>query len=184
MPEVLTEQPGVWTEADGTPTPPLVTIHNRLRRLEEAVSALQDTAPDEQHLTARILNRLHEEAATNGSHGLVPAFSYSMVPGVAEAADRATGGIWGRIAALNEFRLMVAMYFDPRYRLSRLAQFGVPMIVALVVLNFFFVGGMPMIGFLIERLALVVLAVGLYKILSWEAARYDAVLKYLAAYGR
>ncbi len=31
---------------------------------------------------------------------------------------------------------------------------------------------------------LIVLAIVLYKVLSWEAARYDAVLRYLATYGR
>ena len=52
-----------------------------------------------------------------------------------------------------------------------------PAVLVLMVLNYFFISvRIPYIGFLVERLALVVLAVALYKLLSWEAARYRAVL--------
>jgi hypothetical protein len=91
--------------------------------------------------------------------------------------------LWDRFAVWREFRLMAQMYFDPRYRLSRICQFGVPVVLVFIVLNFFFLGAIPYIGFLIERLALIVLAIALYKLLSWEAARYTAVLRYLAQYG-
>ena len=45
-------------------------------------------------------------------------------------------------------------------------------------------GDTPPIGTLTERVVLVVLAVVLYKLLAREAARYEAVLNYLARYAR
>jgi hypothetical protein len=117
--------------------------------------------------------------------GLVPAaLAGALVPVVAhDPPPGAEPNFRDRFAVWRELRLMIHMYFDPRYRLSRVCQFGMPAVLVLMVLNFFFLGAIPYIGFLLERLALVVLAVALYKLLSWEAARYAAVLRYLAQYG-
>ena len=53
-----------------------------------------------------------------------------------------------------------------------------------MVFNYFFFNllfiSVPILTQIVERLVLVVLAVGLYKVLSREAARYAEVLNYLA----
>ena len=173
--------------------PQLETVAERLARLEAALAA--QNAANVDQLAERVLTRLREQpvvlptglpnglaaghdSATPGLVALAaaPVAPYPPVPGL-------DNGFWSRFAVLRELRLMVRMYVDPRYRLSRVTQLAVPIILVLIVLNYIFVGGMPFIGFLVERVVLVVLAVVLYKVLAFEAARYDRVLHYLAAYG-
>jgi hypothetical protein len=89
--------------------------------------------------------------------------------------------IWSEIALIGR------MYTDPRYRVSRTAQFAVPMIVILFAVNYFlFNAWFPVVPFLTpiaERLGCVILAVTLYKIMARELARYREVLDYLARFG-
>jgi hypothetical protein len=152
-------------------------LADRLHRLEQTLAALQNTETLEQQLTARVMARLQEQAAANGLAAGDASGIGGYVPVSAES-------FWDRLGSLREFKLMFRMYFDPRYRLSRVVQFAVPIVLGLMVLNYFFAAGIPFIGFFVERIVLVILGVVLYKLLSREAARYDAVLKYLAVYGR
>jgi hypothetical protein len=172
MAEAMTEQRELWPDA----SPHLETVEERLQRLEQAVALLVERA------TA---NGPPPEGLATGTGELVPAGAAgTLAPvGLSEPLPGAAG-FWGGYAVWREVRLMFRMYFDPRYRLSRICQLGAPAILILMVLNYFFIGAFPYIGFLLERLTLIVLAVALYKLLSWEAARYDAVLRYLTRYGR
>jgi hypothetical protein len=152
-------------------------LAERLRRLEQTLAAMQNTEALEQQLAARVAARLQEQASANG-------LAASDASGIGGYVPAGADGFWDRLGSLREFKLMFRMYFDPRYRLSRVVQFAVPVVFGLMVLNYFFAAGVPFIGFFVERIVLVVLGVVLYKLLSREAARYDAVLKYLAVYGR
>jgi hypothetical protein len=158
------------------PTPQVETVAERLQKLEQAVSALADRASR---------NGPTPDGLATSFGGLVPAaLAGALVPVVPQDPPPGTEpNLRDRFVVWRELRLMLHMYFDPRYRLSRVCQFGMPAVLVLMVLNFFFFGAIPYIGFLLERLVLVVLAVALYKLLSWEAARYAAVLRYLAQYG-
>jgi hypothetical protein len=81
---------------------------------------------------------------------------------------------------------MARMYFDSRYRTSRLAQFAVPGLLCSMGLNYAFFSFLfiqiPILSPLAERVVLILLAVALYKVLSWEAARYKEVLNYLSRF--
>jgi hypothetical protein len=159
------------------PTPQVETVVERLQKLEQAVSALADRASR---------NGPTPDGLATSFGGLVPTAQTGVLVPVVVPQDPPPGTepkFWDRFAVWRELGLMLHMYFDPRYRLSRVCQFGMPALLVLMVLNFFFLGAIPYIGFLLERLALVVLAVALYKLLSWEAARYSAVLRYLTQYG-
>ena len=151
-------------EPNGTPTPVLETVDDRIRRLEAALDRLQPA-------------------------GGPPGFmSTTLLPALLPAASAA--GVWGRVPLLRELRLMLGMYFDPRYRLSRPGQFAIPAVLGLMFLDYLFFNWfiaiplLPIVGVVFERLVLVVLAVALYKLLSREAARYEAVLRYLTQYAR
>jgi hypothetical protein len=166
MPEDVADVP--LTTAD-----PLV---DRIDRLERTVTALQAAS-------------IHDRAAK--SNGAADAVIAALVPAAATvaatAAGKAVGNVVGFTNPLRELRLMLGMYFDPRYRLSRIAQFGVPGILMLIALNYVLFGWwvqIPLFSLVIERVNLIVLAVVLYKILAREAARYADVLRYLAQYGR
>jgi hypothetical protein len=71
--------------------------------------------------------------------------------------------------------------------MSNLARYGVPLILLLLVCNyllFTLVVTIPVFSPLCERLLILTLSFGLFKILSRELSRYEAVLNYLAQYTR
>lgn len=167
---------------------PLVeTVDDRLRRLEQALATMQNTAAVEDQVAERVVARL-----TSGyDAGLMPALTDVVLPSMAaRAADEAAGGFWTRLQVFKELRLSARMYLDPRYRLSRVGQFGVPLVLGLMFFNYLTFNWiiaiplLPFVGTLAERVVLVVLAVVLYKLLAREAARYEAVLNYLTRYTR
>ena len=153
-------------EANGDiPIPLLVTVDDRLRRVEQA------------------LDRISRPG--DGPPGFM---SSAQVPVALPADDPAHG--WGRLPPLRELRLVLGMYFDPRYRLSRPGQLGIPAVLALMLLDYLFFNWviaiplLPIVGVVCERVVLVGLAVVLYKLLGREAARYEAVLAYLTRHAR
>lgn len=89
-----------------------------------------------------------------------------------------------KLSALAEFRLIARMYVDPHYRVSRVAQFGVPAVLIAMVLNNLFWPSIPLLTPVLMQLMLVVLSVTLYKLLSREAGRYAEVLSYLNRHGQ
>jgi|SRR5579883_289963 len=94
---------------------------------------------------------------------------------------------WFLIDLWCELRLAVRMYFDPRYRVSRLSQIAFPLFVALLALNYFLFSvwfSIAVVSPVVERLFDVILAVLAYRVLVRELARYRAVLDYLARYAQ
>jgi hypothetical protein len=86
----------------------------------------------------------------------------------------------------DELRLVVRMYFDSRYRVSRTAQFALPVILVLFALNYFVFSmtfTIPVVSPVLERLFCVLLGVLFYRILTREITRYRTVLDYLAQHG-
>ena len=99
--------------------------------------------------------------------------------------DPARNG-WLLTQLLGELRLALRMYFDPRYRISRTAQFVFPGILCLLVFNYFFFSNwvsIAVVSPVFERGLAVLFGVIGYKVLTRELARYRDVLDYLARYG-
>ena len=93
---------------------------------------------------------------------------------------------WFLFQLAREFQLIARMYFDPRYRISRTAQFAVPAVLSLFVFNYFLFSiwfSLPIASPIAERVGCVFLSVFFYKLMIRELARYRAVLDYLATYG-
>ncbi len=139
----------------------------RLTRLEQQLANLADR----QSSAAPLL------LAPAGSEppGLFhpPPVSRALVP-IPNQPDP-TPWSWAEIG--QTFRLIVRMYFDPRYRLSRLAQIGVPVVMLVMILNYLFwnyLVSVPFLSQILERLVLAVMAVLLYKLLAKEAAAVQA----------
>jgi hypothetical protein len=132
-----------------------------------------------------------EEMVARLTRAVEPPHGYSPAPLVALSAPPADGESprrWYRFI-FRELKLIARMYLDPRYRLSRVAQFGVPLVFILMVTNYlvfysFCFGGIPILSPVAERLGNLILAVVGYSILRKEAVRYQAVLDYLARTGR
>lgn len=182
-------------------------LDDRIRRLEATIARLSTTAvvasSNEDQLADRVLSKLAERASQHRGKasltpdGLIhatirtiyaPPITSETPPGTAEAPKTVETGIasWLLNQVFGEWKLMFSMYFDPRYRLSRLAQFGVPIILGTVVMAYFFFNYsciIPIFNQVFERVFVMIMAVGLYKILAREVARYKQVLNYLAQYG-
>lgn len=93
---------------------------------------------------------------------------------------------WFLTQLWSEFALVLRMYVDPRYRISRTAQLLVPAVFVLFVLNYVFFSAwmtIPVLSPILERLLDVVLGIFLYKLLVRELSRYREVLDYLTRYG-
>jgi hypothetical protein len=149
-------------------------LAERLTRLEQKFADLADRSAPSPVLLA--------PAGAEPPGLFHPATARALVP-VSPPQDH-TPWSWAHIG--QTLRLIVHMYFDPRYRLSRLAQIGVPAVILAAVLNYLFwnyLAAIPVVSQLFERAGLVVLAVVLYKLLAKESLRYKAVLDYLARYG-
>jgi hypothetical protein len=181
------------TTPEPVPTPQLETVADRLQKLEKQLATLQDPVVLEQQLANRIMQRIQEQAPAALPSGMageggVSAFGARLTAAALRASP--TGekleSVWSLFHVFKELRLIFQMYFDPRYRVSRLAQLAVPAVFALIAVNYAFFNylmiSIPVLTPIAERLVLIFLAVALYKILSREAARYNEVLLYLARY--
>ena len=187
----MTDQPAAEVEPEVVDAVPDESVDDRIRRLEQTIARLENTDVMEKVLTQRVLERVHQSAPA-GFPAAIPGHVLDEADAsaaLALAAPSSPGGLIARVPILAEFRLMFLMYFDSRYRTSRMCQVGVPVVLGLMLLNYFFFNWfvaiplLPIIGVILERIGLVVLSVVLYKFLSREAARYAAVLNYLARYG-
>ncbi len=174
----------------------------RLARIEEALARMPSASSsiDDEVLAERVLQVLSEKAARQRAAGNAPPVpdGYSApvrtivapyappVPGLAEPPAEQSIWFWLTHNVWGELRLMAKMYLDPRYRLSRVTQLGVPCFLGLFVLNYFLFNYtciVPIAQQFAERLVCGLLAVGLYKLLSREVGRYRQVLNYLSQYG-
>jgi hypothetical protein len=151
-------------------------VEQRLRRLETAVAALQDTQLMEERVAERIaqktkrspLNALRDTATVivDASKALVPTGSASSTSN-APPTDK-TG--WLLIDLWSEVRTFGKMLFDHRYPFSYAGRFGPVIIACAYVFSWMFLGGI--VGSILERLIDIVLAFVLYKIMSREVQRY------------
>ena len=171
------------------------SLHERIERLEVIIAELRETSLNDVQIVERVLAQLREKEPGHATFpqglaadhraetaGLVPA----SIKGIEaeELSEKSKLRQW--FSSFHEFSMILRMYFDGRYRLSRMAQLAVPGLIGLMVLNYFFFAfwTVPILAPILERLLLVILAFVLYKILARETHRYSAVLKYLSHYGR
>jgi len=188
---------GTNSSSNGQAMPPgqLETVADRLAKLERTLATLQDQGQIEQRVTEKLLAKMSEHNPVAMLPSVSGLATGSLFQGVMTAAATAavdgkaaklTSTFWDALGILKEFQLIFRMYFDPRYRLSRVAQLGVPIILVLMVLNylnFTQVWTLAIVAPIMERGTFLALAFIMYKILSREAQRYSDVLKYLAQFG-
>jgi hypothetical protein len=91
--------------------------------------------------------------------------------------------LWSWLQSLADLRLMLAMYFDPHYRMSRLTQLGLLALVGLVVFDYFFFAvwfSVPFVSPILERLLIVMATLIAYKLIKLELIRYRRVRDYMS----
>jgi hypothetical protein len=74
---------------------------------------------------------------------------------------------------------MFRMFFDRRYRLTWQTKLYPPLLIVLMVLSWWMVGSIPIVGTWLDKIVALVLAFLLYKVLSREAHRYREVCPHL-----
>jgi len=153
------------------------STEDRLRRLELAFATLHPgNAPD---------GYAPPVPPSSPGAGVIP-LSLMMNAGI--DPEETGRRVIRNLPVLRELRLIAQMYLDPRYRLSRTGQFGVPILIVLAVMNYVVFNllfpSIPFLSPIVERVLLLALGVALAVVLNREALRYQAVLEYLARVGR
>jgi hypothetical protein len=171
---------------------------DRLRRLEAAIAAMQDTQLMEQRLLERVSERLNTSAAppTGDSHAIVEAgnavlpgmlravgsqFNAATSPTAPPSSSLFSARTWIVTDIIQEVRTFFVMYFDYRYQVTLTAR-----IVPLAAMVIFILGWVlksftadNFFGAALQHLTNLVLVVIVYKTMQREAARYRAHFAYL-----
>src|SRR5207248_10819663 len=79
---------------------------------------------------------------------------------------------WLPFELVAEMRVMARMYLDPRYRLTWQTRVLPPVFLFGMFLSWLLISGIPVVGFLFDRVFFLVLAYMLFKVLIREATRY------------
>lgn len=152
-------------------------VEVRIRRLEAAVSALQDTPLMEERVAERVIQRLKKtpiKALRDSAETLVdPNGQLSNPAEVKPAAARAPTDRkgWLMFDLWSELRSIGRMFFDHRYRFSWIGRVVPIVIVTVYVCLWLFIPDF-FVFTIIERLIDVVLIVFLYYVLSRESRLY------------
>lgn len=164
------------------------SVEARLRRLEDAVAALQES----RRATATVVTA----APGDGNSGIIEASrrllplamgmmrsGAGQVPPLATpvAVEQALGSQqWLVLEAYHDIRAIGKMFVDRRYRV-RWSTWVVPIgVVAVMLLSWMILGSIWIVGPWLDKVVDLVLAFLAYKVLVREAQRYRATMGYAA----
>jgi hypothetical protein len=177
--------PGVATtlspqeEDSRGPSVAMQRVEERIRRLEDAVASLQEQRRPELPVILPLPEQPPRSAASDAlldtGRRLLPLAVNLLAPPVTETSPTSVSGArrpWLLVDAVQELRLMVAMFADRRYRVSWVAWVVPIAILFLMIGSTYVIGGIPFIGSILDKLVDLLLAFMVYKVLTREAARY------------
>jgi hypothetical protein len=187
--------PNGMPPVETTPRNSSEPLEQRVQRLEDAVATLQDTKRLEDRLADRITKRLKRESpqATPVSGEVLVAAGRQLLPAAMDMiriqTDNAERRLllppvtgkqpWLLLDFYVEMRSIVRLYLDRRYRVTWMARV-VPLAALFIVLfSWFFLSGIWIVGPVLDRVLLVVLAFFVYKVLSREVQLYRQALTHL-----
>ncbi len=168
------------------------SMESRIRRLEAALAAMQDTRLMEDRLVEKVVSRIDQPqppSTPQPSAAAAPDDSSAMMHAVGSQLDAMTSPAapndgsmfsaksWLLTDIIQEFRTFGALYFDFRYKTTLAAKLVPPIAFVLFVLSWTIMhGSVPFIGSLFDYIFDFVLAIVVYKTLQREAERYRAVV--------
>jgi len=184
-------------------------LEQRVRRLEDAIAALQDTQLMEDRVVERVRQRvgLHHVEPVRPA-GLIVSAARMLLPKQVEEvpsdqahADAGAAGVdgatangapapppeaaqpgWLLVELYREIRGMMRMFADHRYRMSWTGK-AVPLAAILVaVISWLLISGIPLVGGLLDRVVDLTLIVLVYKAMSRELCRYRELLGRIYGY--
>jgi hypothetical protein len=168
-------------------------LHERVRRLEDAVAALQDT----RSLEERVLNRVTENVRPRveasfqrleSTRRPTPApapLPLPPLPQLKAVTPSALRSGWTLFELVGELRTFVRMFFDMRYRVTWYTWLVTVIGLTSVLLSHWVVpfAYLPFVGPILDKAVDLVLILFIYKVLSLEAQRYrEALTAYQQAY--
>ncbi|HEV3257126.1 MAG TPA: hypothetical protein VG013_09625 [Gemmataceae bacterium] len=182
-----------FTSAESMPYPgeehapkgagPAESLEHRVHRLEDAVASLQDTRGLEERVTERVAERMSRaapaaEVQPSAGRRVKPE---AVDPVRAEPPPTATPVAvarppWLLFDVYHELQAMVRMFLDRRYQVSWPARLIPLAALVVMVLSWFTLGSIWVVGPLLDKALDLLLAFVAYKALSREAARYRATL--------
>lgn len=142
-------------------------LEQRVRRLEEILAQMQQgRAPTQQHVT--------EAAPSATPLSAEPPSPTSTPPSrpAPTAPPRTTSWLFWEM--FIELRAVVRMYTDPRYQMSWFGR-TIPLLLLLVFVFSSFaipLAGVPVVGWLFQKVGELIVVYALVKSLSYEARRY------------
>jgi hypothetical protein len=173
------------------------TLEDRLRHLEDQVAIIQDTRRLEDRITERVARRLERKQANAAVKAPVAAVAEpSKPPPVASIAPppelppvvvlEGKGGrqTWLIVDIFTEFRAMLRMFLDGRYRLFYMTwqtKVYAPLLLGLMAMSCLMLSGF--VGTVLDKIAELILAFFLYKVLSREACRYREISPQMRPFG-
>lgn len=165
------------------------TIEDRVRQLEDRVAVLQDTRKLEDRVTERVARRMERKQSSTAIKAPVATIAEPTKPPLAAAAPpelppvivvegKAAHQPWLIVDIFTEFRAMVRMFLDTRYRVFYMTwqtKVYPPVLLGLMVLSWLMISGIPFVGTALDKIVELILAFFLYKVLSREACRYREI---------
>jgi hypothetical protein len=184
-PLLVEDQPISRSSASVPPADRLDSQPDRVQKVEEELFALRDTVSRFAELMLVEMKRIKpadtvqtQAPVTVSLGGLAPVPIALPTP---NAQQLARG--WVLPELISDLWTTLKMYVDPRYRLRRTTQLFIPVIVVLFVLNYWIIGSLPLLGWILVKIGDILLAVLLYKILYREMVRYREVIAQFNAAG-
>ncbi len=174
-----------------TPGSSLQRMEERLRRLEDAVAALQETRHSFDGAPAGAGASAPVDAGTEANdtlpdtrrHILPMAVSVlqappeaTLVPALMAAIAPSRKRPWLLFDTLDELRLIVRMFSDRRYRVAWVTIIVPLSVVFLMIGSSMTIGNIPVVGSVLDKLIDLLLAYFVYKVLTREAMRYRDAL--------
>lgn len=175
-------------ESNGLAAESAEALEQRVRRLEHAVAALQDTQLMEDRVVERVARRVGPHGQANGANPLTSSAALivnatkMLLPKAPEGAPAyevlpqdpaAAKPSWFLWELTHELRTIVHMYYDYRFRMCWTARIA-PIAGLIVYILSWLLLSNSILGLwgLIDRVVAVVVVVVVYKALSREAVRY------------
>jgi hypothetical protein len=178
---------------------PPPALEERVQRLEEQVAVLQDTHKVEDRITERLARRMERKQSNPAIQAPVAAFAQpsrpppvaaiappSELPPVIVLEGKSGRQPWLFLDIYTEFRAMLGMFLDARYRVFYMTwqtKVYPPLLLAFMVLTWLTISSIPIVGSVLEKVAELVLAFFLYKVLSREAWRYREIRPQMKPFG-
>jgi hypothetical protein len=192
-PDAMIEQAVTADTPQPADAPRVQALEQRVRHLEDVVAALQDTRALEERVAERVTARVGPAQGDGArpSAGLLRdagrlAHAVGALAGgaVAVAAPAPAPPVlpeerrWLLVEVYAEFRALLRMYLDRRYRRSWAAWLLPPLLVAAIATSWIWIPGTGIlpgtVAMLIMKVVDLVLAFVLWKVLHREVSHYRA----------